>query len=127
MKIEDLHVLVVEDDPVMRGYIKTTLNRLGIQNIEECGDGVAALKALTHFTPHLILTDVHMKPLNGLDFVKKLRSLPNPAVKQIKVLFMSADASSETLGSALRLGILGYMVKPPKLEYLKARIESMLK
>lgn len=126
-KIEDLRVLVVEDDPVMRDYIKTSLKRLGVQGIEECSDGIAALKSLTRFAPDLILTDVHMKPLSGLDFVKKLRSLPHAAAKDVKVLFMSADSSSETMGVAVRLGILGYMVKPPKLEYLKAKIESMLK
>ena len=87
---------------------------------------LAAGNLLAKFKPDLILTDVHMQPMGGLEFVKKLRSASNPMVKNIKVIFMSADASAETIGEALPLGIVGYIVKPPRLEALRAKMEQAL-
>ena len=111
----------------MRTYTVETLKRLGIVNIKECEDGSSALSFLSQFKPDVILTDVHMKPMNGLEFVKALRRLHGAAAARTHVIFMSADSSQETLGSALPLGIKGYIVKPPRLTDLKAKIEAALR
>lgn len=79
------------------------------------------------FRPALILSDIHMQPMSGLEFVRKLRAIANPRTSATKVIFMSADASKETLGEALPLGILGYIIKPPRIEAVKAKIEAALK
>ncbi|MBT9507508.1 response regulator [Rhodoferax sp.] len=126
MKVAGARVLIVEDDAVMRTFMENSLRRMGIHSIETCVDGLSALTLLAKFKPDLILTDVHMQPMGGLEFVKKLRSASNAAVKNIKVIFMSADASAETIGEALPLGILGYIVKPPRLEALRAKMEQAL-
>ena len=120
-------VLVVDDDEVMRTFVVNSLRRLGIQGIETAVDGASALRAMTTFKPNLVLTDIHMEPVNGLDFVKQLRAHANPLIKSMKVIFMSADASPSTLGEAMPLGTYGYIVKPPRLETLKAKVELALK
>jgi len=127
MNITKARILVVDDDRLMRTFVANSLMRIGIQDVHECEDGGAALISAVKLQPDLILTDIHMEPMDGLEFVKKLRGLPNQAVSHTKVIFMSADASKETLGAALPLGILGYIVKPPKLEALQAKIEAALK
>ena len=126
MKITSARILVVDDEPVMLKYVTDTLRRLGIQSIESCSDGTDALRTMANFKPDLVLTDIHMKPMGGLEFVRLLRSVSNPAVGNTKVIFMSADASSETLGKALPLGASGYIVKPPSLETLMAKLELAL-
>lgn len=126
MKIEELRVLVVDDDPLMRTYIQSALRQLGISKIELCESGDAALRVVTGSRPDLILTDIHMQPLNGLEFVKKLRAMPNAQLQRTKVIFMSADSSQQTLREAVPLGIAGYIVKPPKAEQIKARIDKVL-
>ncbi|GAB4213270.1 MAG: hypothetical protein OHK0048_26740 [Rhodoferax sp.] len=120
-------VLVVEDDEVMRTFVINSLRRLGIQQIEVASDGTAALKAMVAFKPDLVLTDIHMKPMDGLTFVQRLRDHSNPIIQGMKVIFMSADSSASTLGEAMPLGTYGYIVKPPRLETLKAKIELALK
>ena len=120
-------VLVVDDDEVMRTFVVNSLRRLGIQAIETAADGKAALRAMAAFKPNLVLTDIHMQPMNGLEFVQQLRAHPNPAIKDMKVIFMSADASTATLSEAMPLGTFGYIVKPPRLDTLKAKIELALK
>ena len=120
-------VLVVDDDEVMRTFVVNSLRRLGIQGIETAVDGASALRAMVAFRPNLVLTDIHMEPMNGLEFVQQLRGHSNPLISEMKVIFMSADASSATLGEAMPLGTYGYIVKPPRLETLKTKIELALK
>ena len=124
MNIVKARILVVDDDRLMRAFIADILSRLGIQDVQECEDGAAGLVAAVKFRPDLILSDIHMQPMSGLEFVRKLRAIADSRTSATKVIFMSADASKETLGEALPLGILGYIVKPPRIEAVKAKIEA---
>ena len=119
--------MVVEDDAVMRTYVVNALRRMGIQTIETCTDGASALDSIPNFKPDLVLTDIHMDPMNGIDFVRLLRQHPNADLRKTRVIFMSADASSGTLAEALPLGTFGYIVKPPRPETLQAKIEFALR
>jgi two-component system chemotaxis response regulator CheY len=81
------------------------------------------LKVAGTFRPDLIVTDIHMQPMDGLEFVRRLNSMPN---MHAGVIFMSADSSRETLGAAMPLGVVAYIVKPPRLADLKNKIEAAL-
>ena len=67
-----------------------------------------------------------MQPMGGLEFVRLLRSVSNPTINNMKVIFMSADASTDTLEAALPLGSFGFIVKPPRMDTLKAKLELAL-
>lgn len=110
----------------MRTFVVNSLRRLGIQTIEQCADGAAALAVVNTFKPDLVLTDIHMDPMGGLEFVRQLRDLPDVALRNTRVIFMSADASTDTLKEALPLGSFGYIVKPPRPETLQAKLELAL-
>ena len=127
MKIINARILVVDDDTVMRTYVVNSLRRMGIQSIETCANGASALELVASFKPDLVLTDIHMEPVNGIDFVRQLREHPNVGLRKTRVIFMSADASSGTLAEALPLGTLGYIVKPPRPETLLSKMEQALR
>lgn len=127
MKVTIARILVVDDDEVMRTFVVNSLRRIGIQAIEVATDGTTALRAMIRFRPDLVLTDIHMKPMDGIEFVRQLRKHTHPMVKNMKVIFMSADASTQTLEQALPLGTYGYIVKPPKPEVLQTKLEQALK
>lgn len=127
MLLSDAKILVVEDDPLMRTFTTNMLTRLGIVHLKECVDGTAALREVPKFQPDLIVTDIHMKPMGGLEFVKKLGQLSKTGGDQFKVILMSADSSRETLSEALPLGVHAYIVKPPRISDLKSKIESALR
>lgn len=127
MQITSARIMVVEDEPVMRTFVVGLLRGLGIQAIEVCSDGGSALSMLELFKPDLILTDIHMQPMGGLEFVRQLRAVPNVVLRKTRIIFMSADASSATLGEALPLGTSGYIVKPPRPEILQAKLELALR
>jgi CheY-like chemotaxis protein len=124
MNLSEAKIMVVEDDPLMRTFTAGLLRRLGVVNLKECTDGSAALRLAVTYQPDLVLTDIHMKPMNGLDFVQAL--LSSPQAGNVKVIFMSADSSRETLSAALPLGVVAYIVKPPRLADLKNKLESAL-
>jgi CheY-like chemotaxis protein len=127
MDIKRARVFVVDDENVMRTFILNSLRRLGILDLYAFEDGATALKEIVKLKPDLVLTDVHMQPVGGIEFVRQLRALPNNQLSNIPVIFLSADSSSSTVGEALPLGVAGYMVKPPNLNALAAKIEIALK
>ena len=127
MDIKRARIVVVEDESVMSTYILNNLRRIGILDLYSFTDGAVALREVIKLKPDLILTDVHMEPVGGIEFVRQLRSLPDARVSQIKVIFLSADSSSATVGEVLPLGVAGYLVKPPSLSALVSKIEAALR
>ena len=122
-----LRVLIVDDDALMRTFVADLLQRIGIHQIQEAADGKSALVTAIKFQPNLIFSDIHMEPVGGIEFVKRLRELPNPAIAHIRVIMMTADTSKETLAEALPLGIRGYLIKPPALDAIKTKIEFAMR
>jgi two-component system chemotaxis response regulator CheY len=127
MDIKRARIVVVEDEKVMSTFILATLRRIGILDLYAFEDGASALREVVKLKPDLILTDIHMQPMGGIDFVRELRSLANNQLSNTKVIFLSADSSAATVKEALPLGVAGYLVKPPTLNALAAKIESALK
>jgi CheY-like chemotaxis protein len=125
--IKRARIIVVEDEKVMSTFILTNLRRMGILDLYAFADGGSALREVPRLKPDLILTDVHMQPMGGIEFVRQLRALPNNQLSNTKVIFLSADSSAATVSEALPLGVAGYLVKPPSLAALAVKIEAALK
>ncbi len=126
MDVKRARVIVVEDEKIMSTFILGNLRRLGILDLYAFQDGAAALREIATLKPDLILTDVHMQPMGGIAFVRNLRASANSQIANTPVIFLSADSSAATVGEALPLGVAGYIVKPPSLAALDAKIELAL-
>ena len=127
MKFQDAKVLVVDDDALMRRFIGITLNKLPVKAIHDVADGATALLALAEFQPDLILSDVHMFPMGGMEFVRQLRALPDRQLRKTPVIMLSADSKETTFQDAVPLGIFGHLAKPPNAAKLLEIIERALK
>jgi len=127
MDMKRARVLVVEDEKIMSTFIMGNLRRLGILDLFAAENGAAAWRDLATIKPDLILTDIHMEPMGGIEFVKELRACADSRLANIPVIFLSADSSAATVGETLPLGVAGYIVKPPNLKALGAKIEQALK
>ena len=127
MDIKRARIVVVEDEKIMSTFILTSLRRLGILDLFAYENGAQALKELPKVRPDLILTDVHMQPVGGIELVRQLRASPISQISAIPVIFLSADSTSSTVAETLPLGVAGYIVKPPNLEALAKKIELALK
>jgi two-component system chemotaxis response regulator CheY len=122
---EHFAVLVIEDERQTRALIKKQLHQIGIVWVLEAADGGAGLSRVLESPPHLILCDIHMEPVGGLEFVQRLRSLENSAIRDTPVVFLTADAQRETVLIARDSRVNGYLVKPVSLWDLKTRIDAI--
>jgi two-component system, chemotaxis family, chemotaxis protein CheY len=102
-------ILVVDDSITMRQMVGFTLEKAG-HDCYAAEDGVAALKACDSEDFDLIITDVNMPHMNGLDLVKELRKRPGTKAKPILVLTTEADAAKKASGRLA--GATGWIVKP---------------
>jgi len=121
-----IRVLVVEDEGHVRRIICRLLRQIGFQLVDEAADGQEGLTEVVRTKPDIVLCDIHMPSLSGIDFLKKLRGLNNPTYSNMPVVFLTADANKDTVMVARELNVSGYLVKPVSLEQLKVRIDAAL-
>ena len=126
MIFSKMRVLLVDDEPMLRTFVSELLHQIGVHQIHEAVDGKSALLEAIKFQPDLVLSDIHMEPMDGIEFVKKLRALPKPYFAHVPVILMTADTNKETLTEAIPYGIMGYMIKPPQAAGLKTKVEQAL-
>jgi len=119
----DVKILVVDDNADMREYIERILKPY--YKINTASNGKEALNLVQRFSPDVIITDIMMPEMNGLELLNTLRS--TPATSKIPVLFLSARAGEEAKIEGLETGADDYLVKPFAAKELLARVNSQVR
>ncbi len=125
--IQEMIALIVEDDRHMRKLIRNVVLSLGVKDVVEAGDGAAALEELKTSRADLVLCDMRMEPMGGLEFVKRLRSDPENPYRLVPVIMITAYAELETVAKARDAGVSEFMAKPISADALDKRIQRVLK
>ena len=107
-------ILVVDDEPDAVELLQEFLTAKGYDVIIAC-DGEEALRQVKDHRPHLILLDVRMPKLNGLEVLKRVREIDH----EVGVIMVTAVNEEETGREALKLGAFDYITKPLDLPYLE--------
>lgn len=120
-------VLVVEDSRAMRGFVSSILEATGQYEVIEVDNGFDALRALPRGDYVLIVTDVNMPDVSGIELTKFVRS--NAKYKSIPVVVISTDSASKDLQRAREAGASHFLAKPFTAEELldviaRARAEA---
>lgn len=111
------HVLIVEDSPTMRALLASALEELdGLVKITEAASGFEALRALPRDRFDLIVTDINMPDINGLELVSFVKQ--NDAYRSIPLVIVSTEGSDRDREKGLELGADAYLVKPFEPEAL---------
>jgi two-component system chemotaxis response regulator CheY len=118
------NVLIVEDSKAIRSMIRVALEEAGGYFAVEAGNGFEALKALPAQRLDLIITDINMPDINGLELIGYVKS--NPAYSTIPLIIVSTEKSEEDKKRGLALGASGYVVKPFMKEDLMAIVTRVL-
>ncbi len=105
-----MKVLVVEDNNAMRSLIVAALEEHLDVDPYEAENGFSALKLLPEEEFGLILTDINMPDINGLELITFLRQ--HPAYKDVPIIIISTESGEEDRRRGLQLGSNGYLVKP---------------
>jgi CheY-like chemotaxis protein len=116
-------ILVVDDDAINRGIILKILNSANY-DIHEAVNGRLCLDTVEDVIPHLILMDIIMPVMDGIETCRQLKS--NPATQHIPVIFVTASTDDDTLAEAFRVGGGDYVRKPVNRLELLARVRSAL-
>lgn len=120
-----LRVLIVDDERSLRSTIKLMLCRIGAFEVKDAADGTEGLIQVAAFKPDIILCDVGMKPMSGLDFVKRMRELADAARANTPVIMVTGHGEQQAVLEAAKLRISGYLVKPVSTQLLAGRIEAV--
>ena len=118
------NVLIVEDSKAIRSMIRVALEGEGDFFAIEAGNGFEALKTLPTRPFDLIITDINMPDINGLELIGFVKS--NPAYRNIPLIIVSTEKSEEDKKRGLALGASGYVAKPFKPQELLAAVQKAL-
>ena len=119
------HVLVVDDEQDIAGLIKHTLEKDGELEVELVATGDAALKAVNERTPDLIVLDLNLPVLSGLEVCRILRS--RPVTARVPIIMLTARTSESDRVTGLDVGADDYITKPFSLRELAARVRAVLR
>jgi len=118
-------VLIVEDEQDIADLIKHALERGGDTDAEVVGSGDDALRVVRQQPPDLIILDLNLPVLSGLDVCRALRS--RPATSRIPIIMLTARTSESDRVSGLDIGADDYVTKPFSLRELAARVRAVLR
>ena len=121
-----LNVLIVDDSATIRIMIRKALALClpQLDQVYEAGDGIEALALLADYKVHLVLLDVNMPRMNGLQLAKKLKE--DPATTDLPVVVISTEGSDERLNELKQCKVAGYVRKPFRPEQLREVLHEAL-
>ena len=118
-----VRILVVDDFEPFRQFVRPILRkRLDLQVICEVSDGLEAVQKALELKPDLILLDIGLPTLNGIEAARQIRKL----VPEAKIIFLSQEASTDLVQEVLGLGAWGYVVKARARSELLAAVEAVI-
>ena len=119
-------VLIVDDSPVMRSFIRRVMTLSGFEVGEclEASNGEEALARLQEQTVDVILTDINMPKMNGEELLRRLET--DARLRRVPTVVISTDATKARILKMLSLGAQGYMTKPFSPETLREELERIL-
>lgn len=120
-----LSVLIVDDSPVMRSFIRRVMALAGFAGTEvhEAHDGASALDVLRAYPVDLVLSDINMPGMNGSELLRNMRA--EPAFERIPVIVVSTDSSRRRVETMRDMGADGYLSKPFQPELLRGELERV--
>jgi len=121
-----IRALIIDDSSVMRKIVERSLRQAGIDlaPVLEAGNGAEALVVLQENKVDLILCDVNMPVMDGLEFIKQLPGVPN--AKDVPVVMITTEGSESHVVQALSSGARGYIRKPFTPEQVREHVVPVL-
>jgi two-component system, chemotaxis family, chemotaxis protein CheY len=117
-------ILIVEDSATTRALIRAVIDELDEFETVEAGSGFEALKVLPQQEYDLIVTDINMPDINGLELINFVRN--NPRYKHLPIIIVSTERSEEDKRRGMALGATAYVTKPFKSFELQEIIKKTL-
>jgi CheY-like chemotaxis protein len=126
-EIAHLTVLVVEDVRATRVIVRAILRSFGIEQVVEAADGQEALTVLGQRHVDVVITDLCMEPMDGVEFTRRLRTPRNGLNPYVPVLMVSAHTDLAHVKDAIAAGVTEFLAKPIIPANLESRLLSIVR
>ena len=120
---KDLKILVVDDFSATRTILINQLSNLGYNNTVVSEDGFSALARLKSALFDLVVTDLSMSDMSGLDLLKKIRT--DSELKHIPVLMITSEDLQENIVTAIKAGLNDYIIRPFEEHTFKQKLDKI--
>lgn len=122
----NLSFLVVDDTNVVRAMLEMMLLALGAAKVRLAEDGEQALAAVVASPADIVISDLNMTPMSGLELLRALRSQADPKVNSVPVLVVSGYGEDAVYDEVMAAGANAFATKPVKPDSLEAKIREIL-
>jgi two-component system, chemotaxis family, chemotaxis protein CheY len=124
--MREVHTLIVDDSSVMRKIVERSLRQAGIEEmvVHEAGNGIEALEKLRGGKMDLILSDINMPAMDGLELLRQIKA--QNLAPGVPVVMITTESSEEHVRQAIAAGARGYIRKPFTAEQVKERVLPLI-
>ncbi len=124
--LSNLTVLVVDDEEPIRELICGILDSFGIRKIRQATDGLVAFKDMQSHAPDAIITDLEMKPVDGLAFTRAVRTDPDCPVPDVPILMVTGHCEKHHVEEARDAGVTEFIAMPVTANTIAERLTSAI-
>jgi len=122
--VRDRKILLVEDQSFILNVIHELLVSAGFKHVDKSSSAEAAIELMQKSKYDLIITDIEMEKINGIELLKLIRTGKTPLSPATRVIILTSHASTQALGTAVALDANGFLVKPAKLDKTVEKIQE---
>lgn len=119
-------VLLAEDDITARLMVARMLTNMGFKSILQAANGLEALEMIRGALPDLVIGDIEMEPMSGLEVLKTLRKSSASYERSLPFIFLTNHAESQVVSTATALGVNAFLLKPVNPDRLVDRVSRVL-
>jgi CheY-like chemotaxis protein len=123
---ENIKALIVEDNAHMRALLRALLNSAGIKEVAEAAHGGTALTVLRERRSDLVLSDLAMKPMDGLEFTRQVRNSQNSPNPFVPIIMITGHTERHRVEAARDAGVTEFLAKPITAANLFSRIAEIV-
>ncbi len=122
---KSLSALIVDDQDFVLKIVTTILTQIGFGEIRTSANGEDAITAVEEACPDLIICDINMKPMDGLTFLKWVRSNESEKIRTLPLVFLTGDFSQELVSKATDLGCDMFLLKPISPQKMREKLDTI--
>jgi two-component system chemotaxis response regulator CheY len=125
--MSEIRALIVDDSSVMRKIVERSLRQAGLESlvVHEAGSGAEGLEVLKAKPVDLILSDINMPSMDGLEFLRQIRA--QNLAPGVPVVMITTESSEEHVKQAIQAGARGYIRKPFTADQVKERVLPLVR
>ena len=122
----NIHVLVVDDNAHMRSIVVAILRGIGVGTVKEAADGADAFEVMRAGVPDIVIADLNMDPIDGLDFARTVRTAADSPFPFVPIIMMTGHTERSKVEAARDAGINELLAKPISARTLLDRIVAVI-